>query len=161
MTKQERFHKIMIKGLEGLGAEFIDNMPGPRYGLMTPAGQLTITLGSITQSLIVFTRFEEPHRAVEHNVVGCNPHSGKWNFHYGYRGQDPKEAADYALRVISRVAGKAPELHKIMTEIAKDLGFPTLMTRGRDRLDFVPVSARGMEEALLKAYHKGACDAQS
>ena len=52
------------------------------FALQTKAGLLRIfPTENMTEGLgTVFTRFEDPQAARQ--LVGCNPHSGKWNFHF-------------------------------------------------------------------------------
>lgn len=75
---------IKVRALmESLGAEPIDPPVGDSFEewtLETQVGQLRITLFTIEQfALELYSRFAEPRRAAQ--VVGCNPSSGKWNWH--------------------------------------------------------------------------------
>jgi hypothetical protein len=106
MTKRQKFIKLVSKGLEELGAEKLEETyyPSVRYKLQTRVGRLDITMPVDEDSrvLTVFSRFDEPDRAKE--ITDCNIYSGKWNFHYHWRGTDVKEASKQVLASMRRVA---------------------------------------------------------
>jgi hypothetical protein len=60
-------------GAEPLDYEFVLHTKGGRLKLH-PTDNMVEGLGT------VFTRFDDPRAAMQ--LVACNPHSGKWNFHF-------------------------------------------------------------------------------
>lgn len=89
-------------------AVFIENECNPikakrdekrfEYLISTKHGDLNISFRNEKSSLFtLFTRFEQPELARVH--LNCNPHSGKWNFHFG----DFKNKKEHAAEEISVV----------------------------------------------------------
>jgi hypothetical protein len=85
-----------------------------RFAITTRAGLLNVRICG-DYGLTVFCRFEEPERARAAGIP-CNPHSGKWNHHYGehYPAESAASvfAADLAaaLRAAEPAATEAPAL---------------------------------------------------
>jgi len=90
MTKKqrERFLAKVRELLLSLGA----TQNGDEFILQTKAGELWLfpTSDSIKGLGTVFTRFADPDAA--HQLVECNPSSGKWN-HFFFEKQQTAESA--------------------------------------------------------------------
>ncbi len=78
---RERFVKKATQLLLDLGATQ-DGNAAYLFTLQTKAGRLRlhVTENTTTGPGTVFTRFDDPKAARE--LVDCNEHSGKWNFHF-------------------------------------------------------------------------------
>lgn len=67
---------------ENGGTLLSDQPPLIRFRFQTPYGPWTVSINAPSGRSVtwhVFTRFDEPSLASR--SFGCNPHSGKWNFH--------------------------------------------------------------------------------
>src|SRR5271165_3088307 len=75
---RQQFIARVAAMLIGLGAESLDY----EFVLQTKVGRLKLhPTQNMTEGLgTVFTRFDDPQAARQ--LVACNPHSGKWNFHF-------------------------------------------------------------------------------
>jgi len=103
MTRQQRFHKEMLKGLKELGVTE-DNPSIYRFTLETKYGKLYISLHEEDRKSKVhscYTRFEDVDEAKKH--LNCNPFSGKWNFHEYVKGYVPEEVAQSFVRSIGLI----------------------------------------------------------
>ena len=81
LAPKKQRHQFIAK----VAALLLDLGAEPRdyeFTLNTKAGLLKIhpTENSVEGLGTVFTRFDDPKAARE--LVGCNPYSGKWNFHF-------------------------------------------------------------------------------
>jgi len=76
--QRQQFITRVAAMLIGLGAESLDY----EFVLQTKVGRLKLhPTENMAEGLgTVFTRFDDPQAARQ--LVGCNPHSGKWNFHF-------------------------------------------------------------------------------
>ncbi len=76
--QRQRFVSSVTAMLIDLGAEPLDY----EFVLQTKAGRLKLhpTENMAVGLGTVFTRFDNPQAA--RKLVCCNPHSGKWNFHF-------------------------------------------------------------------------------
>jgi hypothetical protein len=119
---EKKFQKLMLTGLEKLGAietktDPYDNVSSMyAYKIGTIYGKLYINVKEHT----VFTRFEDIElyaRLIKklENIESCsidlNKHSGKWNFHFSFSKRyakhlysDPVESANYVLSSIAKIS---------------------------------------------------------
>jgi len=105
--KHIKFQKLIREGIIELGA----TQTGAgvyQYTLQTALGELLITMHDsdlVHPSTIysVYTRFKDVERASIR--LSCNPFSGKWNFHYFVKDNDPEEIAKEILFEITHLEG--------------------------------------------------------
>ena len=107
MTRQQRFHKEMLKGLKELGAKEDDSYGYP-FSLETKYGKLYISVHEEDKQSKIhscFTQFDNVDEAKKH--LNCNPYSGKWNFHEYIKGNIPEEIAQSFIRQIGLIVKEA------------------------------------------------------
>ena len=109
MNKQQRFYQEMQKGLKKLNVSENNTNLTSIYpqSLETKYGVLLVHVDgdqkdcAKSKVYTCYTRFEDVDRAKEH--VGCNPFTGKWNFHEHVKGNIPEQIAQSFIRRIKYV----------------------------------------------------------
>lgn len=79
---------------------------GYGWKLGTIAGDLHISLHEPEpreKVFSVFTRFDNPKSGKAVVGIGCNPLSGKWNFHQLTKGKTPEELSEFPINELESI----------------------------------------------------------
>lgn len=103
IRKRKQFDKQARALIERLGGKKNPPMSHYDYTMETSCGTLNLIVDTDYRKSVgtVFTRFDDPTRAVRHGI-DCNSYTGKWNHYYGER--DPDEAIRYLEMTLDWVA---------------------------------------------------------
>lgn len=111
MTKRERatikFSKVFTPraqaALRAMGATVqdgsVENFGSARFSLVTKAGILNVTV----YDTWIAARFDDVDAAKALGLVGLNPYSGKYNFHFVAEHENPIACVDYWTNTIKQI----------------------------------------------------------